>query len=76
MNDLSDRELLLLVNERVYRMEKSLEDNTLKINVLEIEFIKFKTEIEVKMKIYTAMAISVASIIGTVGTFVVDHFLK
>jgi uncharacterized protein YlxW (UPF0749 family) len=61
---MTERDLLIQLNERVYNLQNTLSDNSKRLDVLETDFLTFKTEIQVRLRTYLAIASSVATIIG------------
>lgn len=65
MRQLSDRELLILVNQRVEHIERSLN---------ELEGLKLKVhEIETKLKFYAAGISIITSVLASVATYFITQ---
>jgi glutaminase len=69
---MTERDLLVVLNERVYQMKIQFDENNQKVAELEKDFMIFKTEIQTKLRIYTAIATTIATTLVSI----IQHFLK
>jgi hypothetical protein len=69
---MSERDLLVILNERVYQMQKDLGEYSQRIDKLETDFLVFKTEILTRLKLYAAIATAIATLLG----YLIQFFLK
>jgi glutaminase len=69
---MTERDLLVVLNERVYQMKIQFDENNQRVADLEKDFMVFKTEIQTKLRIYTAIATTVATTLVSI----IQHFLK
>ena len=73
LTGMTERELLVQLNERVFHLSTTITDNDKRLRDLEKEVIGFKTEINTRLKIYTAIASLIATAVGSLVTQILNH---
>ena len=73
---MTERDLLIVLNERTSRMTESFSDYVKRLDQLETDFIKFKTEIDTRFKMYTAAATAIATAVGSVITQLLQVYFQ
>lgn len=73
---MTERDLLVVVYENVKDLNKKNEAIESRLHQLEIDFLQYKTEMSVRMKIYLALISFIATTFGSIISFLIQHFVK
>jgi hypothetical protein len=73
---MTERDLLVLLNERVGHLQRGFDANETRMDTLEKDFLMFKTELNTRFKTYTLIFSTVATAVGSVISLLINHFLR
>jgi septation ring formation regulator EzrA len=73
---MSPQVISVLTYETVQRLERKADENEARLRQLELDFERFKVEVNTRIKTYTTLASAIATALGSIASFLIQHFVK